>query len=238
MEIEFQGKKFTEIPKGQGKYFICRETTEILSLMRPKFPKILKPTINGKGYLMVGFFTKPHRINVHVHRAMMETFVDNPNNYRDINHIDGNKLNNSLSNLEYCTSAYNIQESFRIGLHKKLANKCIYQFNLKGELLRKYSSIKEAAKAVNCNPANICIHLKRKSTHAMGFLWDYTSTYSGIIPTKVSNGYNIKIQNNILYFKTCKEALQYLGISKTCFYSYCDSDKLLNGKISIHTNYY
>lgn len=238
MEIKFQGKIFKEIPKGQGKYFICKETTEILSMMRPKFPKILKPTVNGKGYLMVGFFTRPNRINVHVHRAMMETFVDNSNNYRDINHIDGNKLNNHLENLEYCTSAYNVQESFRIGLHKRFTNKYVYQFDLKGNLLNKYTSLREAANAIKCNPANICYQLKRKTVHASGFLWDYTNVYSGKIPEKVQKGYYVIKQDKPIYFSSCNEALQYLGISKTCFYSYCDSNKLLNNEISVHTDYY
>ena len=82
--VKFQNKTFHEIPKGKGKYFICKETTEILSLMRPNFPKILKQAINSNGYYMVGFFTKPNRININVHRTMMETFVTNHKNHNTI----------------------------------------------------------------------------------------------------------------------------------------------------------
>lgn len=236
--VTFDGKIFWEIPKGQEKYFICKETTEILSLMRPNFPKILKPVINSNGYLMVGFFTHPNRINVNIHRAMMETFVKNPNNYRDINHIDGNKLNNQLNNLEYCTSSYNIQHSFKTGLHKKFTNKSIYKFDKNGKFLQKYNSLREAAKDVGCNPANICTHLKRKSSHAMGFLWDYSETYTGIIPEKIQKGFLIKENNNILFFNTEKEAINYLQISRTTFYKYCDNKNLLKNKISIKREYY
>ena len=236
--VKFQNKTFHEIPKGKGKYFICKETTEILSLMRPNFPKILKQAINSNGYYMVGFFTKPNRININVHRTMMETFVTNYENHNTINHKDGNKLNNQLDNLEYCTTTFNIQHAFETGLHTKFTNKPVYQFSLKGELLNSFSSLRIAAKAVKCDPANICACLKGKSKHAMGYLWAYENFIEVTTPVKVSKGFVVKENNkDDKVFSTEKEILSYLGISKTSLYSYCKSGKLVKGIFSISKLY-
>lgn len=53
------------------------------------------------------------------HRVLMETFVPNPENKPQINHIDGNKFNNSLSNLEWCTAEENREHAIRTGLQKR-----------------------------------------------------------------------------------------------------------------------
>lgn len=70
--------------------------------------KFLTPCLNSCGYLHVGL-TKQ---NVHkkktIHRLLMEAFVPNPNNLPEINHINENKTDNSLSNLEWCTHYQNM----------------------------------------------------------------------------------------------------------------------------------
>lgn len=68
-----------------------------------------------KEYLYVNFGTRStHR----VHRLIAKAFVPNPDNLPEVNHIDGNKLNNNIDNLEWCTSKENINHSWGKGLSK------------------------------------------------------------------------------------------------------------------------
>lgn len=66
-----------------------------------------------------------------LHRIIAETFVPNPNGYKEVNHIDGNKQNNNASNLEWCTRRQNIIHSFEMGLNKPRigAEHCNARFN-------------------------------------------------------------------------------------------------------------
>jgi len=69
--------------------------------------KILKPNINRGGYYKVDLFklSKCHRKRIH--RLVAEAFIPNPNNLPQINHKDGNRLNNNVNNLEWCTQHWN-----------------------------------------------------------------------------------------------------------------------------------
>lgn len=85
----------------------------------------LKPTKKDNGYLQFKLFVSYNPENkkrkyeyLYAHRLVAEYFIDNPNNYPCINHIDGNKENNNVSNLEWCTYAQNMQHAVKTGLFK------------------------------------------------------------------------------------------------------------------------
>ena len=79
---------------------------------------IMKPTNCGTEYYRVPLTNKEHIKKYYlVHRLVAQTFIDNPYNLPQVNHIDGDKSNNGIDNLEWCTREDNIKHAYRIGLN-------------------------------------------------------------------------------------------------------------------------
>ena len=76
----------------------------------------LHPRANKFGYLYFALHESGNRKWTTVHKVIGQLFVENPNQYPQINHIDGDKTNNYASNLEWCTAAYNMAHAHRTGL--------------------------------------------------------------------------------------------------------------------------
>lgn len=89
-------------------------------LGRFKLGKIKAPCDNGRGYLCVNLKKDSKQKNKSVHRLVAEAFLPNPDNLPEINHKDGNKANNQVSNLEWCTRSENAKHAFKTGLNKQL----------------------------------------------------------------------------------------------------------------------
>lgn len=83
---------------------------EELNIYNSQTGRKLTPHKGSDGYMQVIRRTKEgksHHQRVHV--ILAHCFIPNPNGYKYINHIDSNKMNNSLDNLEWCTNSYNVQ---------------------------------------------------------------------------------------------------------------------------------
>lgn len=80
--------------------------------------KVLKPAIDKKGYKRVAIMVDGKLITLKVHRIVAKAFIDNINDKPQVNHIDGIKTNNHVSNLEWMNNSENIQHAFDNGLMK------------------------------------------------------------------------------------------------------------------------
>ena len=130
---------------------------------------IFPPQINHEGYYQCGLCENGKGFLVKCHREVAKAFIENPYNKPCVNHIDGNKLNNDVSNLEWCTHKENSLHAVRVlGKKPKTPDgkkvKCI-------ETGVVYPSIEECARATGSNSWHIsaCCHNRRK-THN-GFHW-------------------------------------------------------------------
>lgn len=81
--------------------------------------KILKPSMNGSGYLFVTLCNNSGQKQLSVHRIVAASFFDCDISDFQINHIDGNKINNCVWNLEVVTQSENILHAHKIGLHSR-----------------------------------------------------------------------------------------------------------------------
>lgn len=88
----------------------------VLSL-KSELPKILKPGANGHGYHRVHLLKDSKDKYPNVARLVAKAFIPNPENKHQINHIDGNKTNNHISNLEWVTDSENKKHAIKTGLH-------------------------------------------------------------------------------------------------------------------------
>lgn len=82
----------------------------------PKHEKILTSKVNSAGYFILCIGYKKSKRSFLVHRIVAMVFIDNPESKPEINHIDGDKTNNKVSNLEWCTRVENMKHAKDTGL--------------------------------------------------------------------------------------------------------------------------
>lgn len=80
--------------------------------------RILKPGLASNGYFTVAICKNRAQTSTCLHTIIAKSFIPNPNNFRCVNHIDGNKTNNAIENLEWCTHKRNSQHAYEIGIRK------------------------------------------------------------------------------------------------------------------------
>ena len=157
--------------------------------------KILKPSI-GHFYFQVSLVNINGEKNSYtIHRLVAESFLPNPENKTEIDHIDTNPLNNNVENLKWCTHKENmnnpITKQKRCGdNHPKPFlgkfgkenphSKPILQFTLDGKLIRKWECFKDVERELGLHHPNILKVIRGDRNHTGGCKWGYADDYEKV----------------------------------------------------------
>lgn len=131
--------------------------------------KILKPCKNGRGYLFVNLQKEGKIKNTRIHRLVANAFIQNPYNLQEVNHIDEDKTNNNVENLEWCTREYNVNYGYRTKLAAKAQSKKV----LCVETNIIYQSTREAERQLGLYHNNISNCCNGKQNTCGGYKWRY-----------------------------------------------------------------
>lgn len=135
-----------------------------------KTNRIRKNQIDRNGYERIMIRNKL----LYVHRLVAEVFIPNPKQYREVNHKDENKLNNTVDNLEWCSREYNNSYGNRDNKVREKLKIKIEQYDLQGNHIKTWQSIISAIKFYNNYHITDCLKGRRKT--AGGYIWKYAET--------------------------------------------------------------
>lgn len=113
---DYTPEYFVDVKGYEGKYRVSNKG-RVYSLLNDMFRV---STIGGRGYYEVGLHNNGKRKTVKIHRLIANHFISNPKKKKEVNHIDGDKTNNSISNLEWCTRRENNKHARLTGLNKDM----------------------------------------------------------------------------------------------------------------------
>ena len=135
--------------------------------------KILKPRSNNGGYLYVNFVVNGNRKNFAVHRIVANVFIPNPKDYSEVNHIDYNKQNNCVDNLEWVSSSQNKNHAYQKEINHISRGKSVEQLDKQGNSIKIYSSVSQAAKELNCSISAISNCASGRTKTSQGYQWRF-----------------------------------------------------------------
>lgn len=166
---------YKDIQGYEGKYQISN-LGNVYSLITNK---ILKPRLTLDGYYQVDLCKDGVKRHLYIHRLVAQSFLDNPKNYKIVNHKDENSMNNIASNLEWCDSTYNNNYG---NCKRKIseANSIkINQYDMNGNFIKQWLGINNIERCLKINKGNICMCCKGKRNNAGGYKWEYMQEIEG-----------------------------------------------------------
>ena len=148
---------------------------------------IKKPQDNGNGYQYVQLKKDAKRKNFYIHRLVATYFINEIADKDFVNHKDGNKKNNMVDNLEWCTQSENMKHAYESGLnvpditalHEAKASydkknaKTVIQKDANGAIINTYESVKAAHVAIKRKNTGFINRACKTGCIAYGYFWEY-----------------------------------------------------------------
>ena len=156
--------------KGFENYYLVSNSGQVFSIRRQK---VLKPKIDQYGYEQVCLSVSGKAYHRPVHRLVAQTFIENPNDYPTVNHINEIKTDNRVVNLEWLSIADNDNHGTRN--HRMAMSKCtrpVEQIFPDGSTIQ-YLGVKDASRKTGINRCGIAQCCKNIRKTAGGYKWRY-----------------------------------------------------------------
>lgn len=144
--------------------------------------RIMKTKKDRKGYLYVELYNNGKSKVFKIHRLVAMMFLSNVDNKPQVNHLDGNKENNCVDNLEWCTNIENQRHAWYTGLQKPKFSennpkaKKVLQYDLQGNFIREWNCMMDIERKMNISHTSISLCCRNKVENIKGYIWRYKNT--------------------------------------------------------------
>jgi hypothetical protein len=177
--------------------------------------KLLKPQLNIHGYYQLGLSNENRVITIRIHRLVAEQFIPNPRTYRVVNHKDGNRQNNNVDNLEWCSDMYNAQTENTLRSPTQIKYNKYYRITYKIAGKQLAETFKTEQEAIDANENLKESMWNRQAKHYPVELYSYQYSHNGkqffksskFLKTVVDYKYNLLLQ-----IKCANKFKQLIGI--------------------------
>ena len=178
-------------------------------------------------YKFVTLLIEGKQKRMRVHRLVAETYIENPDNKPYVNHINGQRDDNNVENLEWVTPAENTRHAVATGLMNNGRKRAVIQYNLDGIKMMTFESATEAARQTGGSQSKICDCCRRKRITANDYQWRYADDIQDVkkVQKQFITGKKVaqcneegKILNIYLSFKEAARAVNGTSsaISRVC----------------------
>ena len=146
---------------------------EKFNIYNSRTGNIVTPFIGTDGYMQVSrTLGSGHAYHIRVHILYANCFIPNPHGYKYVNHIDSDKTNNKLENLEWCTNSYNVKHGWDSG-NRTHKNRTKVLVMLGNEEVGRYSSIREVSRELNIDRHKVARILKGELKNCYEYSFSY-----------------------------------------------------------------
>lgn len=165
---------------------------------------------------------------LHVHQLVAIQFLPNPDNKPQVNHKDGNKLNNHVDNLEWATGSENQIHAFKTGLNTTVS--AVKQYLLDGTFVREHKSIIDINKILGLKNSTISQCCRKITKQSYGFIWRYSSDTDKVEPVTSKYTKPMIIQYTkdggefVAKFSSYKDVCSKFDIDESSLQMYINSD--------------
>ena len=177
-EESYQISNYGNVKSLAKTWFVGRKRTSYIS----KPDSIIYKRTDKDGYRFVSLRKDLKTKYFKIHRLVAIHFIENPDNKKEVNHIDCDKSNNFILNLEWCTSLENTKHA-KINNLIKSGIDCswispVSQYSLDGILIKNWNFIKQAADSLNLNKDCISSACSGVQKTSGGFIWKYRKAFN------------------------------------------------------------